>query len=240
MNSPKSRALFVSQIPAGQSEYVERSLNYRVAPDGSVYVGDAPDIGLLKELDEFVRLSLENELEPFCIEPLVRDRSMLEIDTNGRRRFVERPFHFEKVSPNVGGRASQELADLLRIISPHARILNPSDPEASQLLYAPHFRLLREVLLAHPISARLTGNGRSAVDATGLTIEQLYNDFVARFRQAFLAQRSSLWDELHNWRLSSKENVVNLHAYLDGLFARHGSVTVLHFRLLHTREPVNR
>ncbi|RDU98293.1 hypothetical protein DWV00_13320 [Trinickia dinghuensis] len=67
---------------------------------------------------------------------------------------------------------------------------------------------------------------------------QVYNDFVADFRAAMFAKKL-LRRELHNWGWSSQENVANLHIYLDDLFAKHESLTILHLRLSHTREQAD-
>lgn len=47
--------------------------------------------------------------------------------------------------------------------------------------------------------------------------------------------KNPLRRDLHNWSWSSHENVANLNAYLDGLFARHDSLTALHLRLSHAK-----
>ncbi len=232
MNSRKSSPSFVPQTPAGLGELVDRSLNYRTDPDGNVSPSDGPDIGLLVLLNDFVRASLETDLAPFLISRRTPRGRVLE-------DHEEPKFYTKTAEPNSASRASLILANLRQAILSSAAMLDPIDRNAAQLLYAPHLRLVCDVFLCHPISARLNCNGSSAIDVIGLTLAELYNDFVAVFRRVFLAKRSSLSDELHNWRLSSKENVVNVHAYLDGQFARPNSVTVLHLRLFHARERVN-
>jgi len=131
-------------------------------------------------------------------------------------------------------RVTGKLARLYGCIRRIAGGFGPDTPAARQLVYAPHLALLMDLYFKH--SVRLCDARNNEVDdGTGRIGAQVYNDFVAVFRQALMV-RNLLRRELHNWGWSSEQNAANLHAYLDGLFAKPGSLTVVHLRLFHTRE----
>jgi hypothetical protein len=129
------------------------------------------------------------------------------------------------------------LAILLTRIGTQLTILAPSDLAAKQLLHAPHLQLLLDVFFGHHISHCLDRKINSPIGLTERVVAEIYNDFIAQFRQAMRAKKL-LRRELHNWGYGSQENVAELHAYLDKLLAEHGSLTVLQLRLFHTKERV--
>lgn len=239
MNLPKLPSAFHPRPSVDQARYIENSLNCHVGPDGREIITIGPDFDLLARLDDFIRLSLEARLPPFRIDWPLQEKWVWEVDVLGKKRSVPRLVRVKTVSPNSACPASEELAGLLQFFAFAAvNIFDPSewDRDANQLRYAPHLRLLRDVFLCDPISARLNCDHSCAIDDPSRTLKEIYNDFSSSFRQVFIAKKPLLQRELHNWGWGSQENVVNLDAYLDGLFVRYRSVSVLHLRLFHAKE----
>ncbi len=192
---------------------------------------DGPAIGLLAELDRIVWLSLETPCPPFHI-----NRKKVEVHGGHDRRYDERRHvELKTATPNPLSRASLALAMRLTNVKAQTTTLNPSDPVASRLQYAPHIGLLLDLFFDHPVSTCWGFKSNAQVGETGLIKAEIENDFIAQFRHAML-ERKLLRRERHNWNLGSRENAGKLKIYLDDLFAKHDSVTVLHLRLFHARE----
>jgi hypothetical protein len=232
----KSRKLPTITEPRALDElarYFDRSLNFFVGPDGRTSCVSGPEIGLLAKLDRVVQLVLETNLAPFRITSSMRRSTGVPYGTGWDQR-VRQPRYTKIASPNSFCRAAEELAGILMLLRATPTMLAPPNHAANHLLHAPHIRLLLDVFFDHQISNCDVGDIDSQVDDLGQTKAEVYNDFVSRFRQAAEASKS-LRQECHNWNLGSGENITNLSGYLDQLFAEHGSLTVLHLRLFHSR-----
>lgn len=198
--------------------FIERNLKFRVchgkADSPFMYGLGALEIPLLAEFDDFVWRSIRTSMPPFSF-------------ARSKRGVTAEP-------TSLSFRSHAKLADHYGTIRRIADGFDPATPAAMQLAYAPHLALLMELFFEH--SVRFCERRNDMVDdGSGRIAAEVYNDFVAEFRRAMMA-RNLLRRELHSWGLSSQENVANLQAYLDGLFAEHGSLTVVHLRLFHTRE----
>jgi hypothetical protein len=238
MKIPKLAATSALQTLSGLSHYIDRSLNYRVAPSGQGDILNGPAINLLAQLDRLVWLSLETTLMPFLIKSTMGWKRFAERDAYGHQLTVTRRADTRTAVPNSVSGGSRALAECLTSVLSSAARFDPSDPATKQLQHAPHLEVLLEIFFDHSIRNCL-GRGINALDVnTGLIRAELYNDFVVRFRQAML-DRKLLRRERHNWGLGSLENVEQLHAYLDDLFTKHRSLTVLHLRLFHATERAN-
>ncbi len=198
--------------------YIERNLKFRVphgGPDSPFMYGLGElEIPLLAAFDDFAWLSIRTHMPPFY-------------SVRSNRGVTAQP-------NSLWFRAAGKLAHHYSSIRRIAGGFDPATPAARQLAYAPHLALLMELFFKH--SVRFCERRNDVVDdGSGRIAAEVYNDFVAEFRKAIMA-RNLLRRELHSWGLSSQENATNLHAYLHGLFAKHGNLTVVHLRLLHTRE----
>lgn len=237
INMPKSTSTIEPPTLSGLQLHIKRSLDFVVGPDGPGFMRNGPDIGHLVRLDRFVRLCLETTLEPFHIESTMPQ--MAGHDALKTRRMAYRSACVKTALPNPASRDARELADHLRMIRATAERFDRSDFAIKRLQCAPHIELLLEVFSSHPISSL---KGFFKVDApvgdTGNIMAEIYNNFVTQFRCA-MRDRQLLRRERHNWSSGSRENVEHLHAYLDDLFNRHGSQTVVHLRLFHSRERTN-
>lgn len=223
---------------SGIAEQTERNLNFLHAPDGQNFIRSGPDIASLERLDRFVWLSLEASLPPFRVERAKRWQSGFEPGEDGRWRSVSGWGTVRVPVPNEADSVSKELALLASAFRNAATLLDLSCPSAAQLRYAPHIQLLIQTLRSHALSKFLNTKLNEQLDRSGRIVAELYNDFVAAFRQSML-KRKLLRREMHNWRLGSIENEANLRAYLDDRFAQHECLTVLHLRLFHARERAN-
>jgi hypothetical protein len=235
---PNSPLFFEIQSLSGLCHYVEHNLNYQLEPSGQGTILSDPQIGSLVALDRFVWSSLATPFAPFRISGAMCLPNEHEQGAPYEGHASERWKYTKSASLNSFCHATLELAAQLPTISHFAATFDSSNPAAAQLVHAPHLRLLLDTFFHHPI--RNCG-GRDIDSPTvhdGLIKGEIYNDFVTRFRRAML-DRKLLRRELHNWTLGSGENAENLRGYLDGLFARHDSLTVLHLCLFHARERVN-
>ncbi|MEX3973544.1 hypothetical protein [Paraburkholderia caribensis] len=217
---------------------IGRNLTFRVHQAGRghplLYGLEHLDIPLLTELDDFVWQSLRTHMPPFYIVHAKRGVRVSEIDRNGRLCSVPRLRDVVTAEPNSWFRGAGKLADHYGRICRISVAFGPTTPAAGQLAYAPHLALLMDLYFKN--SVHLCDGRNDEVDDGSRRIgAHVYNDFVAEFRAAMFAKKL-LRRELHNWGWSSQENVANLHTYLDNLFAKHDSLTVLHLRLFHTRE----
>ncbi len=173
-------------------------------------------------LDRFVYLTLETEVAPFLAS---RDD-----EARGQRHADREHTYVPHPSDNV----AQKLATLLPRFLFATTILNSPGLYANQFVFAPRLRLLGDVFFSSDISCYRGDAKCHSVERLDPIIAEAYNDFVASFRQIMHA-RKLLRRELHNWGWSSRQNVTNLNAYLQNLFAQHGSMTVLHLRLSHVK-----
>lgn len=236
MNPLKLPTFTEQETLAALGHYLERSLNFRPNPVGRI-ITDGLNIGLLATLDRVVRLALETSFSPFVIRHGMRPGWVTEHDAYGRRRNVGPGSYGRTATVNSFYPVTQDLADLLIRIRGSSTLLDASNAAAGQLVHAPHIRLLLDVFFQHPICNCLGSGIGKPVDDGRLRAE-VYNDFVAQFRQ-IIVSGTLLRQELHNWNLGSCENVANLYAYLDYLFAKQGSLTALHLRLFHANERAN-
>lgn len=229
-----------SQTFVELGRYLEYSLRFQVGRDGRKILGSGPEIALLAKLDRLVRLVLETDFAPFRVTAAMRPTPVTVPDAFGRNQRVLRPCYVKTAVPNSFYRATEELAGILswRALRAGLTIFQQSDPLASQLLHAPHIRLLLDTFFSHPINDCLGGNIESPVNSDGRIRAEVYNEFVAQFRRA-MRDSKSLRQDWHNWNLGSRENAAKLPAYLDDLFARPGGLTVLHLRLFHASERAN-
>jgi len=220
--------------------YLERNVRFQVGLDGQKILGGGPEIEFLAKLDRLVRLVLQTDFAPFRVSGAMRPMPVTLPDAFGRNQRVLRSCYVKTALPNSFYPATEELARILseRALRSSLTIFQQSDPLASQLLHAPHIRLLLDTFFRHPISDCLGGNLESPVNSAGRIRAEVYNDFVAQLRRA-MRDSKLLWQELHNWNLGSRENAANLSVYLDDLFAKHGSLGVLHLRLFHAKERAN-
>lgn len=231
MSTGKPATIITPEILAGLGREIGRNFNFKVDSGGRGALMDGPAIGLLAELDRIVWLSLETPCPPFHI-----SRKKVEVHGGSDRRYGERrQVELKTAAPNPLSSASLALAMWLANVHAQTATLDPSDPVASRLQYAPHIGLLLDVFFDHPVSTCRGFKSNALVGDTGLIKAEFDNDFVARFRDAML-ERKLLRRERHNWSLGSRESAGKLKVYLDDLFAKHDSVTVLHLRLFHTRE----
>jgi len=238
MNSPKPTRIIEPQILSRLGQHLERSLNFRVDQDGGEITSESLDIGLLARLDSIVWLSLETSLAPFVIREVMRDEGVGAEYTGDGQFSASLPALFKVASPNTWSPVTVKLAAFLLQILHALWPFDPSGLAAKQLLFAPHLRLLLEVFFDHPVKQCHGKNVGHSFRNTERLQADVYNDFVVQFRQAMLA-RKLLRRERHNWDFGSRENIANLNVYLDDLFARHPSLTVLHLRLFHARERAN-
>ncbi|MBX4003401.1 hypothetical protein [Ralstonia pickettii] len=217
----------------GCAAFANRYLNFVVERDGVAFRQDGPNIALLASLDRFVWAALQTELAPFRLRGEMYWKRMRERDTDGELRIVQVPAYAPTAFPNPSFPGSDRLVTLLASIKDWLM----SHPAAKDLLLPPHLRLLLDVFFDHPISPSTERDPNALAEDTGRSVAEVCNDFVDQFRQAMLTKKF-LRRELHNWYFGSRENLMNLHAYLDDLFTRHPSLTVLHLRLLHASAPV--
>jgi hypothetical protein len=229
-----------SQTFVELGRYLEHNLRFQIGRDGRKILGSGPEIALLAKLDRLVRLVLETDFAPFRVSGAMRPMPVTVPDAFGRNQRVLRPCYVKTAVPNSFYRATEELAGILswRALRAGLTIFQQSDPLASQLLHAPHIRLLLDTFFSHPINDCLGGNIESPVNSDGRIRAEVYNDFVAQFRRA-IRDSKSLRQDWHNWNLGSRENAAKLPAYLNDLFAKHGDLTVLHLRLFHASERAN-
>lgn len=238
MNSPKPQRFFEPWISSGLSHYVEHNLNYHFEPDGQRTILADPQVGNLASLDRFVWSSLNTPFAPFRISGGIYFSHRHDGGGTLNQEPVSGQWKYTRfASPNPFCQATLELAALLPAIRQFAATFDSSN-SAAQLVLAPHLRLLLDTFFHHPIRNCSGGDIDSPTVHDGPIKAEIYNDFVARFRHAML-DRKLLRRELHNWHLGSEENAANLQAYLDDLFTRYRSLTVLHLRLFHARERVN-
>ncbi|MFM0645280.1 hypothetical protein PQR14_13200 [Paraburkholderia bryophila] len=229
-----------SQTFVELGRYLEHNLRFQIGRDGRKILGSGPEIALLAKLDRLVRLVLETDFAPFRVSGAMRPMPVTVPDAFGRNQRVLRPCYVKTAVPNSFYRATEELAGILswRALRAGLTIFQQSDPLASQLLHAPHIRLLLDTFFSHQISDCLGGNIESPVNSDGRIRAEVYNDFVAQFRRA-MRDSKSLRQDWHNWNLGSRENAAKLPAYLNDLFAKHGRLTVLHLRLFHAKARAN-
>jgi len=234
MNSPKRIASLEPHTLSGLAQYLDHNLNCHVDADGRKRILNGPEIGLLVQLDRLIRLALETSFAPFVIRHGVRPGWVTERDAYGRTRNVGLGSYGRKAGVNSFYPVTQDLAGLLTRIRGSSTILDASNEAARQLVHAPHIRLLLDVFFQHPICCCLGSSIDTPAD-DGRLLAEVYNDFIAQFRQVMVS-RKLLRREMHNWNLGSFENVANLSSYLDHLCAKHGSLTVLHLRLFHAKD----
>lgn len=237
MNPLKLPALAEEETLLELGHYLERNLRFLAGPDGRDILEIGPEISLLAKLDRVVRLVLETDFAPFRVSGTMRSMPVTVPDALGRNQRVCQPCYVKTAAPNSFYPATEELAGILslRALRKELVLFQQSSPLAHQLLLAPHIRLLLDTLFHHQISDCLGGNIESPVGFEGRIRAEVYNDFVAQFRRA-MRDSKSLRRNWHNWTLGSRENVANLPGYLDHLFAKHGSLTVLHLLVFHARE----
>ncbi|WP_296224919.1 hypothetical protein [Ralstonia sp. UBA689] len=222
------------QILAGLAGYIDRTLNCRVEPDGRKTILSGPEIGSLFTLDRFVWSALATPFAPFRISGTMhlpheyQQGALHEEHLSGRWNYTK------SASPNPYCQDTLDLAAQLQRISHSVETFDPSKREAAQLVHAPHLRLLLDTFFHHPIRNCGGSDINSPTVHEGLIKAEIYNDFAAQFRQAMLA-RKFLRRERHNWHMGCRENQTSLRAYLDGLFTRPPSLTVLHLRLFHAK-----
>lgn len=233
MSIQKPSGALAPQTLAKLAPYLDRVLSFGIYTPKSRLEG--PEIECLVHLDRIVWLSLETLLPPFVVRQVVRKVRVGGTSAYDKRKFVVKPIIV--ASANAGSAATKQLASLLAQHEYAFHHFSPADLAARHLEHAPHLRLLLEVFFSHRVrECRKKDCFRfPSVDPLDALA---YNGFVAQFRQA-MHERKLVRRELHNWNLSSRQNVPNLRAYLDGQFTRHRSVTVLHLQLFHTRRPVN-
>lgn len=220
--------------------HLEHNLRFQVVCDGRELLGGGPEIAFLATLDRLVRLVRETDFAPFRVSGTMRSIPVTVQDAYGRNQRVLQPCYVKTATPNSFYPATEELAGILswRALRSGLTIFQQSDPFAGQLLHAPHIRLLLDTFFRHPICECLGGNIESPAGSDGRIRAEVYNDFVAQFRRA-MRDSKSLRQDWHNWNLGSRENAARLPVYLDDLFAKHGSLTVLHLRLFHAGERAN-
>lgn len=239
MSKPTPLGAIALEIRTGLATHIDHSLNSRVEPDGSNTIFLGPELEDLFSLDRFVWSVLATPFAPFRISGAMHLLNEHERGAPAEGGGGERWKYTKAASPNPFCQdSSLEQAAQLRAISRYAATFDPLNPAAAQLVYAPHLRLLLETFFQHPIRNCGASEINSPNVDDGLIKEEIYNDFAARFRQAMLA-RHLLRRERHGWGLGSRENLTNLRAYLDGLFTRHQSLTVLHLRLFHAKNRAN-
>ncbi|VWC75920.1 hypothetical protein BLA9940_04451 [Burkholderia aenigmatica] len=223
MNSQKSINPIVPRALPGFAQHVNRNLSFRIAPNAIHAILDGSDISRVEMLDHFVQLVLERSQAPFFINKAMH-----------RGRDGEEGYGV----PNSSDPVARELASRLTVLMSAIGALYPSNPNPHRLCSAPHLELLWNTFLEHPIrvyqgdSSIFMRNGRVRLDAA-----EQYNDFIALLRQRLTEERQ-LKSSLHNWSWGSRENVANLKIYLDNLFDKYGSVTVLHLRLSAATTPI--
>lgn len=104
------------------------------------------------------------------------------------------------------------------------------------LLYAPHLALFFREYRQHKVSQLFL---TSECYSEGLREQrEVFNDFYAIFRSELQGERK-LRVQLHNWRLGSIENLQRLQRYLNNYFQANRDVTVMHFTLFHSAEPLD-
>lgn len=217
---------------------IDRSLNSHVDHDGREFLLAGPGIGFLARLDRLVWLSQATWFKPFVVtDSIFQDREDA-TGSYGKNNLTDWMRDTRTAHPNTWSTAAEEMAYILNVMSAHQSLFSASHPATGQLLLAPHLRLLMDVFFSHPICTCLDRDINDPVDFTGRIRAEVYNDFVDQFRAA-MRSRKSLRHELHNWNVGSLENDANVSAYVDGLFAQHLSLTVLHIRLFHSKERLN-
>ncbi|MGY6122000.1 hypothetical protein ACW9YQ_16785 (plasmid) [Paraburkholderia strydomiana] len=214
------------------AETIEHSLNSRIDANGRLSIVTGPEIGFLATLDRISRLSLSTSFMPFLIRNEQKWISGQERYPNGLSRADRQWVDIRVAAPNAFQSATQELAALLTDIEVAAKTFDPASPVAAQLLLAPHLRLLLDLLFRHPVRDCNCHEIALPSDNSGLIRAEIYNDFALQMRPVLLG-RKSLRRELHNWDYGSEENVVHLRDYLNDLFERHDSLTILNLRLFH-------
>lgn len=226
MNKQKPSGALAPQTFAKLATCLDRTLSF--------YGSGWPEMKFLEVLDRIVRLSLETPLQPF----IFRERPLEKpVFVPGRRFAVLQPFIDIVASSNTASPATMKLAALLKWQGEAFQQFDPSELAAKQLAHAPHLQLLLDVYFSRRFTGWFDTDNFSFPDAHA-DDGAAANGWVTQFRHAMQA-RKFLRRELHSWNLSSCQNVPNLHAYLDNLFVQHGSLTVLHLRLMHTRRPAN-
>lgn len=216
---------------------VHRRLNYHVGPDGTASIDSGPDVLFLAWLDQFIMRIVEKADVPFRIN--VKERRALAYQqgpyADWHSPAVEKT-PVRKAMPNPLCQVPDHLAIRLKALANAT-----SHPGAAQLRVAPHIRLLLDVFLDDPLSRYpddLVVRPNVRVDDTGRVMADVLNDFVAKVRCTMVAEHF-VRRQRHAWTLGSRETLENLHAYLDGLFARNRSVMVLHLQLFHAKERVS-
>lgn len=214
--------------------HIDRSLNLQAEREGVMHA----DLCTLMDLDRFVWAMLETDDEPFQVR-LVKSMWRAPVSDMFHPPCAVLVDALRKAArPNASNLAALQLAKVMQTFQGSFDFPSHNHPAVSQFLFAPHIRLLLEMFHAHPLRDYI---GRGRLDqqiGRGLIRADLYNDFVARFRQSMRAG-GMLRRELHNWYLGSDQNVENLPAYLNGLFHKHGGLTVRHFLLFHSQERSN-
>ncbi|QMI43984.1 hypothetical protein [Burkholderia sp. MBR-1] len=229
MTSPKSVAMPAYRIDDKFRRHIARCLNFLAPIEGATYA----DLDALTNLDRFIWAMLQTTDDPFQIRVVKRTWREPVIDTPGPPYTVPVIGFPKTASPNVSNPAARKLADQIQQFSNRSAFPSPTHSAVNQLLFAPHIRLLLDLFDRHPIRDYIgRGLDLNRIVSQGRIRAEIYNDFVARFRQEMRA-RNLMRRELHNWNLGSDENVPNLNSYLDGLFAKHGTLTVQHFSLFH-------
>ncbi|WP_143040653.1 hypothetical protein [Paraburkholderia caballeronis] len=178
---------------------------------------------------------LETVDDPF----LVYTRPRVDADVFRPPRIVPAVGFIRTAEPNRASESTLKLAQLMMQSAHRNRDFLPTHLAVSQLVVAPHIRLMLKVFHDHPISDYALRNPRlDGPVAHGLIRAEIYNDFSRRFRLAARIQ-DGLHHELNNWYLGSAENLTNLDQYLGQRFEQHDSLTVIHLRLMHSRTRAN-
>ncbi|WP_175848338.1 hypothetical protein [Burkholderia arboris] len=233
MNKPNLPNLIKTLPLFGVAKFLDCNLNPVIERDGQAVRPDGLNLSFLGLLDRIVLASLETELPPFRVRGDLYSKRIREWDETGQQLIVSQPAYAKKASPNSAFHGADCLVTRLLPIKDWPS----SHPAANMLCFPPHLRLLFDVYFDHPICRNRQRDLNACADGTDRSVAEVYNDFVDQFRRAVCASKG-LRRALHNWCLSSRENAINLGAYLDELFAQCSSLTALHFRLLHTSAPV--
>ena len=252
MNSPKSLTAILPANGARFATHIWRNLNCCIGDcfEREMVVLDGPDIWQIAMLDHFVRLALETASAPFLIGETVPEDCGEEKGWHGQRRAVPPVIRARYAVANPSVPAARELAVFLPSLLWCTAIFHSRYRTGNSLFYAPHLRLFFNIFFSHAIAHHYCDNKiflghatarpdrdnklNTNVDHVKPDVAETYNDFVAYCRQTMQADRP-LRRELHNWGWGSRQNVAKLGAYLDDLFERHGSLTVLHLRLSHRK-----
>ena len=171
----------------------------------------------LERLDHLMRLVLASPLLPCSI---VVHRPGLGV--------------WQAIPIPISTQNTKSLADYIDGYRAHADYADEGR-RSPHLTYAPHIELFFELFASHPVAgSRAHPNTRIP---GGRILADVYNDFFDQLRR--VAVERNLRRAMHNWEANGHGNRGKLDRYLAGLFARSGSLTVMHLNVVHTTQDLD-